>query len=60
MTVKLLDLVPQYESIQGEIRAAIDEVLSTQQFILGAKVEELERDRALVRRGARRRRRIGQ
>lgn len=42
MTVKLLDLVPQYESIKDEIRAAIDEVLSTQQFILGRKVEELE------------------
>jgi dTDP-4-amino-4,6-dideoxygalactose transaminase len=42
MTVKLLDLVPQYESIKDEIRAAIDEVLSTQQFILGKKVEELE------------------
>ena len=42
MTVKLLDLVPQYESIRDEIRAAIDEVLSTQQFILGKRVEELE------------------
>jgi dTDP-4-amino-4,6-dideoxygalactose transaminase len=42
MTVKLLDLVPQYESIRDEIRTAIDEVLSTQQFILGRKVEELE------------------
>ena len=42
MTVKLLDLVPQYQSIRDEIGAAIDEVLSTQQFILGKKVEELE------------------
>jgi len=42
MTVKLLDLVPQYEGIKDEIRAAIDEVLSTQQFILGRKVEEFE------------------
>ena len=42
MAVKLLDLVPQYESIREEVRAAIDEVLSTQQFILGTKVEELE------------------
>ena len=42
MTVKLLDLVPQYESIRDEIREAIDEVLSTQQFILGKKVEALE------------------
>ena len=42
MTVKLLDLVPQYVGIRDEIGAAIDEVLSTQQFILGKKVEELE------------------
>jgi len=42
MKVKLLDLVPQYEMIRGEIRAAIDEVLASQQFILGAKVAELE------------------
>jgi dTDP-4-amino-4,6-dideoxygalactose transaminase len=42
MTVKLLDLIPQYESIRDEIRDAIEEVLSTQQFILGRKVEELE------------------
>lgn len=42
MTVKLLDLVPQYEGIRDEIREAIDEVLSTQQFILGKKVEALE------------------
>ncbi len=41
-TVKLLDLVPQYESVKDEMRAAIDEVLSTQQFILGRKVEEFE------------------
>jgi dTDP-4-amino-4,6-dideoxygalactose transaminase len=42
MTVKLLDLVPQYEAIREEIRAAVDEVLSSQQFILGKKVEALE------------------
>jgi dTDP-4-amino-4,6-dideoxygalactose transaminase len=41
-TVKLLDLVPQYESMKEEIRAAVDDVLSTQQFILGPKVAELE------------------
>ncbi|MDD4857684.1 MAG: DegT/DnrJ/EryC1/StrS family aminotransferase [Candidatus Krumholzibacteria bacterium] len=44
MTVKLLDLVPQYESIRDEIREAIDGVLSTQQFILGKKVEALEEE----------------
>jgi len=42
MTVKLLDLVSQYEGIKDEIRAAVDEVFSTQQFILGSKVEALE------------------
>jgi dTDP-4-amino-4,6-dideoxygalactose transaminase len=42
MTVKLLDLVPQYVEIRDEIRTAIDEVLTTQQFILGKKVEEFE------------------
>jgi len=34
--------VLQYESIKDEIRAAVDEVFSTQQFILGSKVEALE------------------
>jgi dTDP-4-amino-4,6-dideoxygalactose transaminase len=42
MTVKLLDLVPQYQSIEDEIRAAMDGVLAAQQFILGPKVAELE------------------
>jgi dTDP-4-amino-4,6-dideoxygalactose transaminase len=44
MTVKLLDLVPQYEGIRDEIREAIDGVLSTQQFILGNGVEALEKE----------------
>jgi dTDP-4-amino-4,6-dideoxygalactose transaminase len=43
MTVKLLDLAAQYATISGEIRRAIDEVLESQQFILGPRVEELER-----------------
>lgn len=43
MTVKLLDLAAQYATIRGEIRGAIDEVLESQQFILGPRVEELER-----------------
>ena len=47
MTVKLLDLVPQYESIRGEIREAIEDVVSSQQFILGPKVELLERQVAV-------------
>ncbi len=43
MKVKLLDLVPQYNEIKDEIERAVSEVLSSQQFILGEKVEELER-----------------
>jgi len=42
MKVKLLDLVPQYQSIKEEILKAVDGVLSTQQFILGENVEALE------------------
>jgi len=43
MKVPLLDLKAQYLSIKDEIKAAIDEVLDSQRFILGPKVEELER-----------------
>jgi len=43
MKVPLLDLKAQYQAIKEEIQAAIDEVLESQQFILGPKVEELER-----------------
>ena len=43
MQVPLLDLKAQYASIKEEIRAALDEVLESQLFILGPKVEELEK-----------------
>lgn len=43
MTVKLLDLTAQYRATRDEIRREIDGVLESQQFILGPKVEELER-----------------
>ncbi|MBN2199343.1 MAG: DegT/DnrJ/EryC1/StrS family aminotransferase [Candidatus Aminicenantes bacterium] len=43
MNVPLLDLRAQYASIRDEIRTAVDEVLESQYFILGPKVEELER-----------------
>jgi len=43
MHVPLLDLKAQYASIKDEIRAALDEVLDSQLFILGPKVEELEK-----------------
>ncbi len=40
--VPLLDLRPQFEPLETEIRAAVDEVFSTQRFIMGPKVEEFE------------------
>lgn len=42
MRVPLLDLGEQYRVLAGEIRAAIDEVLSSQRFILGPKLAEFE------------------
>jgi dTDP-4-amino-4,6-dideoxygalactose transaminase len=42
MSVPLLDLEPQYQSIKEEIRQALDEVITSQQFILGPKVSEFE------------------
>src|SRR4030042_2040377 len=43
MKVPLLDLKAQYLTIKAEIRSAIDEVLESQIFILGPRVEELEK-----------------
>jgi dTDP-4-amino-4,6-dideoxygalactose transaminase len=43
MKVPLLDLKAQYLTIKEEIRSAIDEVLESQIFILGPKVEEFEK-----------------
>jgi len=40
--VKLLDLVRQYGGIRDEIAAAVDEVMDSQYFILGPKVERFE------------------
>ena len=42
MKVPLLDLKAQYSAIKGDIETAIAEVLDTQQFILGPKVEQCE------------------
>ena len=42
MRVPLLDLSEQYASLAGPIRAEIEEVLATQKFILGPKVEVFE------------------
>jgi len=42
MRVPLLDLKAQYASIRHEVRDAIDQVLESQQFILGPQVAEFE------------------
>ena len=42
MTVPLIDLKPQLEGIESEIKDAIDEVIATGRFIMGPNVERLE------------------
>ena len=42
MRVPLLELSAQYAALAGPIRAQIDEVLTTQQFILGPRLEAFE------------------
>lgn len=42
MAVPLLDLKAEFATIEAEVRRQIDEVLATQRFILGPKVDELE------------------
>jgi dTDP-4-amino-4,6-dideoxygalactose transaminase len=44
MAVPLLDLTRQYEPLREEIRRAIDRVCDSQRFILGAEVEDFERE----------------
>src|SRR5579864_6138525 len=44
--IPMLDLKRQYESIKGEIRAAIEPVLASQHFIGGAEVQAFERESA--------------
>src|SRR5256714_8685204 len=43
MRVPLLDLSDQYRALATPIRQQIDEVLQSQRFILGPKVEQFER-----------------
>ena len=43
MRVPLLDLSEQYSRLAEQIRTAIEDVLATQRFILGPKVEAFER-----------------
>ncbi|HJX97725.1 MAG TPA: DegT/DnrJ/EryC1/StrS family aminotransferase [Chthoniobacterales bacterium] len=42
MRVRLLDLSGQYRSLENEIRAAADDVLASQRFILGPNLTEFE------------------
>lgn len=42
MAVPLLDLKAQYAAIRDEVRAAVDRVLESQEFILGSEVAALE------------------
>ncbi len=44
MNVPLLDLKAQYASIKSEVNAAIAEVMESQHFILGPKVEQCEQE----------------
>jgi dTDP-4-amino-4,6-dideoxygalactose transaminase len=53
MKVPLLDLRAQYESLREETRAAVDRVLESQGFVLGADVRALEEEIAAYT-GARR------
>src|SRR5215475_2031337 len=48
MPVPLLDLRAQLGTIRDEITAAMTEVVDSQLFILGQRVEELERDVAAL------------
>ncbi|MCU0256516.1 MAG: DegT/DnrJ/EryC1/StrS family aminotransferase, partial [Vicinamibacterales bacterium] len=48
MRVPLLDLTAQYQPIRDEILAAMSRVCDSQQFILGAEVEALERELAAM------------
>ena len=44
MSIPLLDLNRQYDSIKSEIKAAMDEVLESQHFIMGEQVKSFENE----------------
>jgi dTDP-4-amino-4,6-dideoxygalactose transaminase len=46
MNVPLLDLQAQYATIKDKVQAAVDNVLSSQRFVLGANVAALEKEMA--------------
>ena len=44
--IPILNLKPQYQSIKSEVQAAIDQVLTSGQFILGPTVKQFETEAA--------------
>jgi dTDP-4-amino-4,6-dideoxygalactose transaminase len=46
MNVPLLDLRAQFQTIRGEVMAAVERVFESQHFILGPEVEAFEKDAA--------------
>ncbi len=42
----MADLRAQFASIEAEVRAALDEVLASQQFVLGPQLAAFEREMA--------------
>jgi dTDP-4-amino-4,6-dideoxygalactose transaminase len=46
MKIPLLDLIAQHQTIREEMMAAVARVFDTQQFVMGAGVEEFEREAA--------------
>jgi len=46
MNVPLLDLRGQFQTIRGEVMAAVERVFESQHFVLGPEVESFERDAA--------------
>jgi dTDP-4-amino-4,6-dideoxygalactose transaminase len=44
MKVPLIDLQAQYQTIRDEVRAAVDRVFQSQQFVMGAEVQALEEE----------------
>jgi dTDP-4-amino-4,6-dideoxygalactose transaminase len=44
MTIPLIDLQAQYAALRDEVRAAIDRVFDTQQFVMSGEVQALEEE----------------